>query len=761
MKKIVGIILVVIFLSGSQNSAQFLSTETRSNFTIPGCSNNPSVDTIEINYPGSGSIPADQILIFNATVRDNLSQVLATYPTWGTSNGSIDQNGRFMPWATGVVDIWACAGDVNVSVSINVLQGATVGAELLLYSDNVSADELVELMPMRKDALGNLAPVLVPTDNWTIPQGSSLSGAAPLYWVPMSTGEQEISVNILGHEVSRTINVSIGVAHHLEIQAASTEYNADQIANLQLTLVDQRGNHWGVNGEWFSDAQLPLSNYTGMDIIAYPGEVGMWEVTATHSGNQTGGETWSASLVLTIINGSLTATKISGFLVDRSGVGEEIGYLEGVIQMTTDDRFILTPVLLDADDNQIASSTVYWNLDADYLNGTQVSNNLEYSFAPELVGNHVLTLTPEGSIPARITFEVLHGAATDILVTNRGSSEMVVPIGRNLTLDVRGIDSNGNQFPIDVDWILPAHSGNISNGSLGMGNYEYKPGNQTPLKIHTFVARTALGPHDVPVQVILGSLDHLSMTFVSQLKQGDETMVVVTGHDENGNPVPIAKGDVILSSSAGPTYYRDGKHYISLEKEGIQHQVTAEYGELQPSVAFIDIEATLLAGALGSSEVVIMGGLILASLILLLVATLTYRKSGERVKSDEEIIEEQEAEKIALRNSLTRSGTEINEAEHAGNVVSVEDSPEKVYDSSTLNSPPLPPLQAAPAPLPPIIPNYQQMPLAPVLPPLQAAPALAPAETSSYPPLPAEGLPQGWTMEQWTHYGKEWLSMRQ
>ena len=26
------------------------------------------------------------------------------------------------------------------------------------------------------------------------------------------------------------------------------------------------------------------------------------------------------------------------------------------------------------------------------------------------------------------------------------------------------------------------------------------------------------------------------------------------------------------------------------------------------------------------------------------------------------------------------------------------------------------------------------------------------------PPLPAEGLPEGWTMEQWKWYGAEWLA---
>ena len=81
MRKFVVLILIaVLFSSGLVNSLP-LSQEMNKQFTIPGCTDNPSVDSIEINYPGSGGIPADQVLQFNATVRDNLSQVLSTYPT--------------------------------------------------------------------------------------------------------------------------------------------------------------------------------------------------------------------------------------------------------------------------------------------------------------------------------------------------------------------------------------------------------------------------------------------------------------------------------------------------------------------------------------------------------------------------------------------------------------------------------------------------------------------------------------------------------
>ena len=36
-----------------------------------------------------------------------------------------------------------------------------------------------------------------------------------------------------------------------------------------------------------------------------------------------------------------------------------------------------------------------------------------------------------------------------------------------------------------------------------------------------------------------------------------------------------------------------------------------------------------------------------------------------------------------------------------------------------------------------------------------------PAEVPTGPPVPAAGLPDGWTMEQWGHYGQQWLDNQQ
>jgi hypothetical protein len=59
----------------------------------------------------------------------------------------------------------------------------------------------------------------------------------------------------------------------------------------------------------------------------------------------------------------------------------------------------------------------------------------------------------------------------------------------------------------------------------------------------------------------------------------------------------------------------------------------------------------------------------------------------------------------------------------------------------------LPPVGLPPANLPKQLPTL----------PESSLPVAEPVATPSAPPVPAEGLPTGWTMEQWTHYGHQWL----
>jgi hypothetical protein len=79
----------------------------------------------------------------------------------------------------------------------------------------------------------------------------------------------------------------------------------------------------------------------------------------------------------------------------------------------------------------------------------------------------------------------------------------------------------------------------------------------------------------------------------------------------------------------------------------------------------------------------------------------------------------------------------------------------EMFDQSSFAAPPAaaPPVSLQPA-SPAAEPSAQMVAAAPPIPMNLSQPA-------GGPPLPATGLPQGWTMEQWVHYGEQWLVANQ
>ena len=92
------------------------------------------------------------------------------------------------------------------------------------------------------------------------------------------------------------------------------------------------------------------------------------------------------------------------------------------------------------------------------------------------------------------------------------------------------------------------------------------------------------------------------------------------------------------------------------------------------------------------------------------------------------------------------SASEIAAALHQG-------SPSLLVNEPSIKDPPkgLPPLGKVPKGSPP--------PLVSQTPP-KTAPPIDAFSTDNGPPLPSTGLPSGWTMEQWKHYGQAWLEQQ-
>jgi PKD repeat protein len=78
-----------------------------------------------------------------------------------------------------------------------------------------------------------------------------------------------------------------------------------------------------------------------------------------------------------------------------------------------------------------------------------------------------------------------------------------------------------------------------------------------------------------------------------------------------------------------------------------------------------------------------------------------------------------------------------------------------LFDQSAFAAPPavVPLVTTAPV---------QTVTTAPIDPtPTVSMPQMDTAPVAAGPPLPSTGLPQGWTMEQWVHYGEQWLAANQ
>ena len=85
-----------------------------------------------------------------------------------------------------------------------------------------------------------------------------------------------------------------------------------------------------------------------------------------------------------------------------------------------------------------------------------------------------------------------------------------------------------------------------------------------------------------------------------------------------------------------------------------------------------------------------------------------------------------------------------------------ENSLEATY-GAVASAPTVPVAGALPTSLPPSAPAAPAAPAPAAAAPAPAPAPAAPAPVAAAPPVPAEGLPEGWTMEQWEIYGQMWM----
>lgn len=195
--------------------------------------------------------------------------------------------------------------------------------------------------------------------------------------------------------------------------------------------------------------------------------------------------------------------------------------------------------------------------------------------------------------------------------------------------------------------------------------------------------------------------------------------------------------------------------------------------------------ATGTEGLLGELPIYVSIPLVTIVLLVAIVAALRLKKSGELTDSGEELVAPDafvNPDHLGTRRSDALDiGQSVNEL--ASGEVSSDEIAAALAQSLDIPSPvpqALPPAGLPPTGMPPRglpLPMPAGMPPAglppkalPQLPlPMPAQPMPTPMPTpmpvpapvtpapAAGPPLPVSGLPNGWTMEQWQHYGQQWL----
>ena len=318
------------------------------------CGTENGVSTIEIEVPGSGAIPADQVMQLIAKPRNSAGEDVGASITWSVSNGSIDWTGLFSPWQKGEIVVTACSGNAWTNQSVTVLQGDTVSVDLQLSSYEISTDDVVILEPRRLDSKGNNAPAYVPSENWSIPEGTSLHHGAEVRWEPMQTGIFTLAISAYGFHSNVTLNVTHGKAVELKV-VGSTNISADESSYYEVNACDSKENCWRIDGNWsfIPDEQVQLFN-DSQGIFLSPKSAGVVRLLVS---SEVDDIALSSHKDIRIIPGEPVQTKVEYFDGLNSGI-----FSSSVIQVKAGVTLELSVTLLDAVGSEWKSEDVVWRV---------------------------------------------------------------------------------------------------------------------------------------------------------------------------------------------------------------------------------------------------------------------------------------------------------------------------------------------------------------------------------------------------------------
>ena len=260
----------------------------------------------------------------------------------------------------------------------------------------LTADESIELVLERVDQQGYRQAIVVPTGNWTLPEGSLLEmlQGGSFRWTPNQDGNQTLIVEDGGFSAELEVNVTHGSARRLAISCSTPldQITADDEIILVTMWEDIRGNRWSANSTWEIENTVTGLNSTSGESVLFDAAIqGLTTIFAEAKDPITPSITRTASISFVVQPGRLILLEISG----HSST------------IPVDVPFNLNPRGFDSDGNPVELSGLEWSIIEGSSPNSSINSDTNY-FTPSIPGQHRIVATL-GSRVTSATIEVEQG----------------------------------------------------------------------------------------------------------------------------------------------------------------------------------------------------------------------------------------------------------------------------------------------------------------------------------------------------------------
>ncbi len=583
------------------------------------CVDAPNVVSIEFQQ-STVILPSHETLLIQATLKDSSGAVVGIDPDWSSDHGSITpiiglQQARFTPGILSQTTIWACAGSVNQSITVDVIQGNVENLIIQASKENFSADESTIITLQGEDIRGNIFSLYPQKQNWTYPEGSILSISNEITWSPKHMGWHNISVQESGIEAYLSFNISHGAPIRLAIIGDEMLITSDESIELQSVLVDADGNQWPVISNWSTGNSEASEWLTDLgDRAIFDGwTVGSWKIFSEYTYQNTG-QFFASQYDILVSPGELNQ-----ILLDGHGM-----------TFTVDDVLDLNPRAIDSAGNLIQNIQMTWTINGQVSTGTLEEN--EYVFSTETIGLYEIQVISEGG-SASITFDFIHGEAIRLVLTETGSNQLTVKSGEMIELLTEGEDQYGNRFALNVNWSLTNGTGEMNPSSRGIGYYDFKPGDASGFVMMEY---SGLGlSEQIVIEIKPGDVKKLRIEYEGELKQGNTVRLLISAVDDSGNIVSFCDANsAIVTSEIGSVIRENNQLYLKFKGSGSTTIDVGCYGFKE--TFYLQVEDTILWGIFEDTQTVIIYSSLLLMLIITILLVIMIQRSRREYEEYEE-----------------------------------------------------------------------------------------------------------------------------